>query len=235
MQVSFFSQLSILFFQCLKCEFSEKERMVSPLLFGLSLLVLFNFSFGETLSVSQNVNAVFVGQLFLVLLFSLQISLLKQFDVEINDQSLKIIRTSPIDWSAFFFAKLMVIFFCSLMITGSTLVFSILFNFSQLSFVFYNFGFLFSLILVLLGVSAIGCLLAILVSQSSGREVLFPILFFSLTSPLFIIGIQAALSFLATDDVNATILGEKCLGILIGLVVIYVTLGWILFEEVMKP
>jgi|TARA_B100001964_G_C14024231_1_gene505290 ABC-type transport system involved in cytochrome c biogenesis permease component len=232
MQTTFPLQLKVIFKQCIKSEFSELNRLISPFLFALSILVLFHFSFD--VSNSTNIHSIFVGQLFLVVLFALQICLMKQFDIELRDQSLKILKTYPISISSLFVAKLIVTFFSSLMITMFTLVFAVLLNFSQITDILFNPGFLGSLGLVLLGVSSIGCLLSALVYQSSGREILFPILFFSLASPLFIVGIQSSLVFLAPSDLDTAVLGQNCLTILGGLNIIYFTLGVLLFEEIMK-
>ncbi|NBQ53971.1 MAG: hypothetical protein EBU49_10375, partial [Proteobacteria bacterium] len=67
------TQFRILFRQTLKAEFADRERVVSPILFAMVILVVVAFTFGEPAPELRP--AAFVAQVFLSLLLATQTAL----------------------------------------------------------------------------------------------------------------------------------------------------------------
>ena len=62
----------------------------------------------------------------------------------------------------------------------------------------------------------------------NGREILFPLFFYPLSSPLFLIGLQAA-SF--TFEARSV---ESLQFVLLGIDCVYLVLGFLLFDEILN-
>lgn len=222
----FFQDLKNLLGHYIKCELSSFERFYSPLLFASTILVIFHFAFGESLP-SESLSKVFVAEVFVALLFSVQMSFLRLFDLETEDQALDIMKASNIKSSALFLSKYLVTFISSCVLAVPVVALSLFFQGSRSlpSFSFLNL--LMIIFLVLGGLSSLGSLLSVLLARLNSREVLYPLLFYPLSSPLFILGLQTAHFSFSGAEIN------PLLWVLIGLDCLYFALGFLLFDEVL--
>jgi heme exporter protein B len=225
-------QFLLIFRQTLRAEFADRERLISPLLFSLVILVMLAFTFGEPAPESRP--AAFVAQVFLSLLFATQTALARAFDPENQDRAFDLLRTSPVDPAAIFIAKLLVVLLQSMSILVPAIAVSALFcsldtpyttliSFAGLS------------VLTVTGLGSLGVTLAAMTLKATARTVLFPLLYFPLATPLLLSGTQGGLAMinpLAMPGAAATVDGWITVSIAAN--AIFFTLGILLFGELLK-
>lgn len=223
MKPSFFSQYWCMVSQGWKADLADKERLITPLLFAITVLLLFNFCFEE---VSKGIEAqVFTAELYLTSLFALQMSYVRIFVPDQQDKVFVLLQSYPLNHSAWFLSKYTLAFIYSLLVFVPVLLLCALF-FSGADLNFWSPQLWLGGLLSIVGLSTLGILLSTLTLKASGREILFPLLYFPLTVPVLLASVQASLSFLTSAPG-----GWHWLGILAGFDIIYFTLGLLLFGE----
>ena len=209
------------------CELSAKERILSSLLFAGTILVLFNFAFAGKIMADYG-QEVFLAELFITLVLTMQLSFMRQFDLECEDNALESLRINPISSYLLYLAKYFVSLVMATLVMAPTLLLALFFHAASSSALTLNLQFLAVLTLVLAGVCCIGCLISSLTQKMDARESLYPLLFYPLLVPLLIVGIQACYSSLNKP-------GEtQLLMVLLALDVLYFLLSLLLFDEVMN-
>ena len=209
-----------------KCEFNSKERVISSLLFASTILIIFNFVFVGKIS-TQYAYEIFIAEVFVTLLLTMQLNLLRLFDIECEDNALESLRLSPVSSYAIYMGKYLVNILVSLLIVIPSLLLAFFFHKSALNSFEINGQFFSIFVLVVFGVSSIGCLIAALLQKINAREALYPLLFYPLTIPLLIVGMQASYKSLITPG------GWEFVEILLGLDFLYFLLSLLLFDELM--
>lgn len=226
---SFFSQLCCFIKQGVKSDLFDLERFISPVLFAALVLLLFNFIIEGV--AYENGQQIYVAEVFISLLFALQLSYLRIFSRDQQDKVFEQLQTTPINYSSWYVGKFTLTFCSGCLILLPVGVLAALFHGSA---GIENWDTLLSLLgvslLSLFGLASLGVLLSSLTLKSSGRETLFPILYFPLSVPVLLAGSQASLSILSSE-VSGNFFGPW-LGLLVGFNVIYFTLGILLFEEI---
>ncbi len=226
MKCSFLKQTVVFMKHYARCELSSKERFFAPLLFSATLLVMFNFSFGESIPRGYMVN-IFVAEVFITLLFSLQLSFMRQFDLESEDNAFEVLRVSNVSYYALFLGKYFVSVISILCVVLPSVFLAWFFLAADLVDVEFSFYFYFSIFAALLGLSALGSLISALLQKLSGRELLYPLFFYPLGSPLFLLAQQIALFALEGKEIFSLLL------VLLGLDLFYLVLALLLFDEIM--
>lgn len=211
-------------------ELADKERFVSPILFALLFVLLLWFAFGE-LPETMGIR-IYVAESFLALFFALQLSFARIYEPELEDNALTLYRTIPIHPIALFLGKFLQVFLSSAMITLATAAVGALFLGNSISNPF-NGPFLIVLLFALIGLCGIGVLLSALTAQIQAKQVLFPLLFFPLTVPVMIIGVQCCI-FVLDGSKTLDQLWGSWLGLLIVFDLVYCTVGILFFDELMK-
>ena len=89
--------------QGIKTDLTDLSRIISPFLFATTLLLIFNFAIGEVPDELQV--KLFVVEVYLASLFSIQLVLVKVFEPEFADSAFEIIKVSGVSRGAWFFAK----------------------------------------------------------------------------------------------------------------------------------
>lgn len=215
----------------LKSDMTDNERFLSPLLFAASVLLLFNFSLGDL--PEELGKHLFVAETFLAVLFSLQLILLRSFATEKDDKAFELLRLHTTHHGAWFLAKYAQTIIAGVLLTAPTLLIANFFaNSSHILLGWSTVAFAF---LALLGLGAVGVLLALITLSTAVREALFPLLYFPLTVPVLLAATQGSLAFLATDAPEAFNQGLNWVGLLICFDMMYLTLGYLLFAEFMEP
>ncbi len=227
--VSFEKEFRIIFWQCIKCEWAQKDRFIAPLLFAVTSLLLCNIVFidlAESMSFS-----LFIAEVFFVILLSSQVCLLKQFAIEQRDQVDKIIRVSEVRCSSWYLAKYAVMFLLIFFIVVFTILLASLFQTTDASSIIFHGFFWFIICLCVSCLSSLGSLLSAVVVNSGNKEILLPILFYPLSCPVLIGGIEGAnlLFLMQESSLNSNI--TNWIYLLLGFNVIYLTLGLTLFDE----
>ena len=225
MKPLWYKQFRAIFIHSLRAETADKERLITPLLFAVTMLLLFNFALGGlTAETSQGL---FVGAIYLTSFFSLQLSYTRIFAPEQEDRAFDIFLSSSVCAGAWYLAKfcLAVLYGLSVLLPAMAVT-SFIHEGSQISgasaIPLLSLG-----ILAMGGLGSLGTLLSAMTLQSSGREMLFPIIYFPLTIPVLLAASQGSISFMNGADNT----GWHWLGLLAGFDTIYLTLGLLLFGE----
>lgn len=211
----------------LKIEFSVRERLLAPLLFAATILIVIAFCFATT---AQIENRVFVAEIYLAVFLALQVSGLRLLEYEQRSGVLTLLCTYPITREIIYLSKFLLYMLTSMLVLIPALALTYLFNARPLTGEFwYMLGIA---CLVLIGLAALGVLLSTLVMRSSSRHLLYPLLYFPLTIPLLIAAAEVSLAFLTHGQLNDEQL--QWITLLLGFDVIYFTLGILLFGELLE-
>lgn len=222
----------IIFQQTVRAEFADRERLISPLLFAMVVLVVIAFTFGEP--ASENRSAMFIAQVFLSLMLATQAALSRTFEPEIQDKALDLLRTSPVPPTAIFLAKLAVVIMQGSSILIPAITLSALFcSIAPPAAELAQFAAL--CLLTVAGLASLGLTLAAMTHRAHARTVLFPLLYFPLATPLLLAGSQGGLAIVAPGAVvEAASSVSGWITISAATNVIFLTLGVLLFGEMLK-
>ena len=217
-------QFRTLFMQSLRADSADKERLLTPFLFATTVLLLFNFAFGD---ITNGLEVyLFVGEVYLTGLLALQMSYGRIFSPDQQDKVFELLLTHPVHGGAWFLAKYCMALIYGLMVLVPVILMSALF-FSGADLNIFYWPVWATAVLSLMGLASLGILLSALTLKASGREMLFPLLYFPLTIPVLLAAIQGSLGFMTESGDN----GWQWLGLLAGFDIIYFTLGILLFGE----
>ncbi len=219
-------QIKYLIKHNLKCEFAAKERLFSSLLFASTILIIFNFAFAGKIA-SDYSYEIFLAEVFVTLLLTMQLNFLRQFDIECEDNALDSLRLNPISSYSLYLGKYLVSLIMSTLILLPTLLLAFFFHGAATNNLVLNFQFLAVLSFVMLGLSCLGCLISALIQKMNAREAIYPLLFYPLSVPLLIVGLQACYKSLLSPG------GWELTEVLLGLDLIYFLLSLLLFDEIM--
>lgn len=206
-------------------EFQAKERLVTPIYFSVILIVLFAFTFSE---VPRELKAsLFVSQSLIAVMFALQIVLSRAFEREAQDRIFDMIRTAPMPMTHYIIAKMIHVSLVSFFVVIVTLALaSLMIGSGDQS--FFAWQVLVLLLLAVVGLSALGVLLAMITLRSRARQVLFPLLFFPMSCPVLLAAAEGLRGFIDQQDVAAI---SNWFTILLAFNAIYVTLAILLGSE----
>jgi heme exporter protein B len=209
----------------LRTEFRSRELLTTTVVFILTIVVLFSFTFDPSASESRRFGP---GLLWLAFLFAASLMLQSGFLREQNNDTLSALRLSVSDPFAIFLAKLIAnaIF---LLLTEMLLlpIFAILYNvhilavFPQLVLVFF---------LGSVGVAIPGTAFSAISAQARMRELMLPVLLLPLLTPVLI----------GSTEATAALLAEKpelrldWLGFLAGFDVVFLTALWLFGEYLLE-
>ncbi len=224
-------QLKALLRQSIQVELASSERWLSPLLFAMTILILFAFAFGRV--VPQFLPQMFIAATFLTAFFSLQIAFSRILEPDMQDKVFDQLRSYPVSPSAWFLGKYVLVLLLGVLILAPTLVLSNLFlnegRENLLSGSVFVIAFL-----ALLGLGAIGVLLSTMMLRSNAKQILYPLLYFPLTTPVLLSAVEATRAHIV-DGTSLEKLMSSWLGLLVIFGIMYFTLGLLLFGELVKP
>ncbi len=219
-------QVYWLLWKDLLLEIRRRESLISMFFFGVVLLFLFHFSFEIP---RERVADMAPGLLWLAFIFTGTLGLNQLFQVERENQCLEALLLSPMDRGAFYLAK---VFF-----NFTTMLLVELFVF-PLFWILFNLDFwrlLPSLFLVALlgtiGFCVLGTLLSALTLKARARELLLPLILFPFIIPVFLATIRAMEIILHAGSFQELL---PWLRLLIGFDVIFITVGFLVFEWVIE-
>jgi heme exporter protein B len=224
-------QFRALLHQSIQAEWASAERWLSPLLFALTMLLLFSFAFGrvEPAFIPQ----LFVAANFLTAFFALQIAFSRVLEPDMQDRVFDQLRSYPLSPTAWFLSKYLLVLMIGLMILGPTLVLADLFiNESTISFLSLPLFAIAACSLIALG--ALGVLLSTMMLRSNARQILYPLLYFPLTTPVLLAAVESSKALLIEQHSLSQLL-STWLGLLVISGIMYFTLSLLLFGELVKP
>lgn len=219
------SNTAVLLDKELRTEFRSRELLTTTVVFILTIVVLFSFTFDPSVTESRRFGP---GLLWLTFLFAASLMLQPGFLREQNNDTLSALRLSVSDPFAIFLAKL-----------GASAIFLLLTEMFMLPIfaVLYNVHILAVLpqiVLVFflgsLGVAIPGTAFSAISAQARMRELMLPVLLLPLLTPVLI----------ASTEATAALLSEKpelkadWLGFLAGFDIVFLTTLWLFGEYLLE-
>jgi len=224
-------QFRTLLAQNIQAEWASAERWISPLLFALTVLLLFAFAFGRV--EAAFIPQLFVAATFLTAFFALQIAFSRVLEPDMQDRVFDQMRSYPIAPTAWFVSKYLLVLMLGLMILMPTLVLADLFiNESSISFLSFPLFAIAACSLIALG--ALGVLLSTMMLRSNAKQILYPLLYFPLTTPVLLAAVETSKALLIEQKSLDQLL-SSWLGLLVISGIMYFTLSLLLFGELIKP
>ena len=202
-------------------EIKSKEILISIISYSTLVLVVV-----ATTSNIKNSSEIFSIIFWISLSFSIILGINKSMSKEFENNGLEMILTSPIDIEIFIIAKSITNFVLISISSGIILLFNnIIFNYEL-----YNFSFIFLVIIINFGFSIIGTITYLLFSKSRGKEILSPLLFIPLVSPLLMGG-----SLTTVEIINNNLVSFTWYGLIIAYDLIFLIIGFfisnLIFQE----
>lgn len=224
-----FDQYRILVSQGLKVDLANRERIVSPLLFAATILLLFSFAIGQ---IPAEFHArFFAAEAILTIFFALEIVFSRIFEPDQQDRVYELIRTYPVSPVSWFFAK-----YTQVLIFGIILTLPAIFLAAMFSGIAPEILLDPSLLVIFVGgqagIAALGILLSAATQTSNARQILYPLLYFPLSTPVLLAMTNTLLIYVENGKMDSV--AWKWLGLLLGIDVIFVTLGALLFGELVE-
>lgn len=211
-------------------ELRSKERWLSPILFSLSLILLFWFVMPEPTEDTKY--AFFLFQTVAVGFLALKLFLMRSFEQETEDNAFAVVKGSETRLGSFYIAKLLVgTLICSFIWVTSLAIGYFFFQ----SFQMKPLGgvLVLAALASALGLNAIGILISAMTLQVRGRQILFPLCFFPLTVPILIATYHSMYDLWVQALPLETAL-RGWLGFLISFDITFAGVCYVLFTELLK-
>lgn len=190
----FFRPIGVLLWKDILLELRSRDLVVSLLVFGLVVVVVFNFALNAT---PQLVTAVTPGILWVAFAFAGILAMNRAFVREKEEGGLDGLLLSPISRDSIFLGKAAASFIFMLLVEAVLLpIFAGLLNFSPASATL-----LLTIVLATLGFALVGTLFSAISVQTRSREILLPVLFFPVILPVLVGAVEATKQALGGETV----------------------------------
>lgn len=208
----------------LRLELRTKDSLAALLLLGLLTLLILSFAFDPTSELRAEAAP---GALWVAVVFAGVLALNRSFLSERENDCLHGLLLCPVDPATIYLAKVAshVVF----MVTAQLVVFPIFVFFFNVPLSLAWLGVLLSLVLGIVGFSALGILFSAIAVRTRAREVMLPLLLVPLVVPLFLAGVKVTGALLAGKSL-ATV--ASWVNLMIGFDAIFLVVGWMVFEYV---
>ena len=189
----FWGPMAAMVWKDLVLEARSRELVVSVAVFGLLLVVIFNFALRPA---PGQAAALAPGILWVSFAFAATLAMNRGFVRELEAGALEGLLVSPVSRDAIFLAKATAGFIFMLLVEAALLpAYAALLGFSALSWPLAA-----AILLATLGFAVIGTLFSALAAQTRSREILLPVLFFPVIPPLIIAAVGASNTALAGES-----------------------------------
>jgi heme exporter protein B len=166
-------------------ELRSKDLVLSVIVFGLLVVVVFNFALNST---PQRAVELAPGILWVAFAFAATLAMNRSFIREQEQGGLEGLLVSPVSRDAIFLAKAMSSFIFMVLVEAALLpAYAVLLDFSALSFTL-----VFTIVLATLGFALVGTLFSAMAAQTRSREIMLPVLFFPIILPVIIAAVEAS-------------------------------------------
>ena len=180
----FLRPVGVLVWKDILLELRSRELIVSMLVFGLMLVVVFNFALSVT---PQRVTTVAPGILWASFAFAGVLAMSRAFAREREQGGLDGLLLTPVSRDSIFLGKAASIFLFMVLVEAILLpIFAGLMGFSAVSF-----ALLLTILLATAGFALVGALFAAIAVQTKSREILLPVLFFPVVLPVIVGAVEA--------------------------------------------
>lgn len=215
------SPISAIVFKDIAIELRSKESLASMIMFGVLVLVIFNFAFEST---GLDKALIAPGTLWVAISFAAILGLNRSFAMETDNDCLQGLLLAPLSRGELYIGKV-----------ASNFIFIMIAELIILPlFVIFN-GFNFDLKILKVGgiacigtlaIAGVGTILSTISSNTRMKEVMLPVLQIPLTVPVIIAAVETTRQVM-TDEIRAI---SSWLFILSGFTIVYLTLCYLLFE-----
>ena len=219
-------QVYWLLWKDLLLEIRRRESLISMFFFGVVLLFLFHFSFEIPRERAADMAP---GLLWLAFVFTGTLGLNQLFQVERENQCLEALLLSPMDRGALYLAK--VFFNITTMLLVELFVFPLFWILFNLDFWRLLPPLFLVALLGTIGFCVLGTLLTAVTLKARARELLLPLILFPFIIPVFLATIRAMEIILHAGSYQELL---PWLRLLIGFDVIFITVGFLVFEWVIE-
>lgn len=205
-------------------EARSREIVASVLVFALLALVIFNFAFDAD---RETLQLIAPGILWVTFAFSGVLSLNRAFIMEREGGCMEALLVSPIPREAIYVGKMLGSFVFMLFVEAVVLLaFSILFNVNV-----FSPPLIVTTVLTTIGFVAVGTLFAAMAVNTKAREMVLPILFLPIISPVVIAAVRATGAAL-----TGAAWGELVdrLGIIVAFDMVFITAAYLTFVYVIE-
>lgn len=208
----------------LAAEMRSRELLSAMLVFGLTVILIFNFALELDAKTRATVTA---GVLWVTFAFAGTLGLNRSMAMEKDRGCLDGLLLAPVDRSAIYFGKALGNLIFMLIVEAIVLpVYSVLYSANL-----FRPGLLLVILLGSLGYVAVGTLLSSMAVQTRTRDVLLPILLFPVVIPLFIAAVKASSGFLQNIEMVEI---WPWLNLLIVYDVIFTAIAFMVFDYVVE-
>ena len=190
----FFRPVLVVAWKDILLEWRSRELVVSVLVFGLLVAVMFNFALNIN---QQRITALAPGILWVTFTFAGTLAMNRAFVRDSEQGGLEGLLLTPVSRDAIFLGKALSGFLFMLLAEALLLpVFGVFLNFSILSW-----SLLLTVALATLGFALIGTLFSALAAQTRSREIMLPVLFFPIMTPVIIAAVAVSQGALGGEGI----------------------------------
>ena len=176
--------IGVLVWKDILLELRSRELVVSVLVFGLVVVIVFNFALNVT---PEWVTTVAPGILWVAFAFAGVLAMNRAFAREKEQGGLDGLLLTPVSRDSIFLGKAAASFLFMLLVEAILLpIFAGLLNFSALSFTL-----VLTIVLATVGFALVGTLFSAIAVQTKSREILLPVLFFPVILPVIVGAVEA--------------------------------------------
>ena len=205
-------------------EIRNREVLSSVVVFAVLVIIIFNFAFGSS---ERAAGLVAPGILWATFAFAGILAFNRSFVMEKEEDCIEGLMTAPISREAIFLGKFFGNTFFIILVQLIVIpVFSLLFNIN-----FFNLELLVITILATLGFASTGTLFAAMAVNTRARELVLPILFFPIVSPVIIGAVNASALVLEGQSFAAI---NQWIGILVAFDAIFIVASYLIFSFIIE-
>ena len=180
-----FGPMMVIVWKDLLLELRSKDLVVSIVVFGLLVVVVFNFALNNTPGMSEELAP---GILWAAFAFSAILAMNRAFVRDQEQGGLEGLLISPVSRDAIFLGKALTSLIFMLLVEAVLLpVYAVMLDFSALSWYL-----ILTIFLGTLGFAVVGTLFSAMAVQTRSREIMLPVLFFPVLLPVIIAAVEAS-------------------------------------------
>lgn len=206
-------------------ELRRKETVLSMIMFGLLVMVIFSFAFDATL---VDIESVAPGALWVALTFAGMIGLNRALAIDLDNDALQGLLLAPVSRGTLYAGKVASNFLFMLLADVVVLVLFVVFNDRDVDSSIPWLGLV--TVLGTLGFAVVGTILSMLAASTRMREVMLPVLQIPITLPLIIAAVGATIAVLESDDDAFGVF----VNMMMGFDIIFFAISYMVFEFVVE-
>src|SRR5207244_4115555 len=213
--------MSAIIFKDIVIEMRNKESITSMLMFGVLVLVVFQFAF-ETINVERGLLA--PGTLWVAISFAAILGLNRSLAMEIDNDCLQGLLLAPLSRGDIYLGKVASNF--TFMIIAELVILPVFVIFNNLKFNVQFLEIAAIAALATLAIASVGTILSTISASTRMKEVMLPVLQIPLTVPVVIAAVDATGRVLTGETAEIS----SWLYLLAGFSIVYLTVSYLVFE-----